>query len=50
MKLCPHLFGWSYNTHRTRRWCRLCGQQQRREKDEQTDERRWVDVPDHDDG
>ena len=30
-RLCPHRFGWSYNTHRRRRWCRLCGQQQRNE-------------------
>lgn len=28
--ICPHWFGWSYNTFRTRRFCRLCGHQQRR--------------------
>jgi len=28
-RLCPHPFGWSYNTHRRRRFCRLCAQQQR---------------------
>jgi hypothetical protein len=29
-RLCPHPFGWSYNTHRRRRFCRLCAHQQRR--------------------
>ena len=29
MSLCPHKFGWDYNTSRTRRWCLLCAQPQR---------------------
>lgn len=37
-RLCPHRFGWSYNTHRRRRFCRVCGQEQRRIA------QRWVDV------
>lgn len=28
-RLCPHWFGWSYNTYGRRRWCRLCALQQR---------------------
>ena len=30
-RLCPHIFGWSYNTYRTRRFCRACAHQQRAE-------------------
>jgi hypothetical protein len=29
MSLCPHKFGWDYDTSRTRRWCLLCANQQR---------------------
>jgi hypothetical protein len=29
MNLCPHKFGWDYNTSRDRRWCLLCAQGQR---------------------
>lgn len=29
MSLCPHKFGWDYNTSRDRRWCLLCAQGQR---------------------
>jgi hypothetical protein len=27
-RLCPHIFGWSYNPSRYVRFCRLCGQRQ----------------------
>jgi hypothetical protein len=31
-RFCPHgLLGWSYNTHRRRRFCRICAKQQRRD-------------------
>jgi hypothetical protein len=29
VSLCPHKFGWDYDTSRTRRWCLLCARQQR---------------------
>jgi hypothetical protein len=28
-RICPHWFGWSYNTYRRRRWCRVCAKQRR---------------------
>jgi hypothetical protein len=31
-RLCPHGW-WSYNTYRRRRWCRVCGLQQRSVED-----------------
>jgi hypothetical protein len=29
-RVCPHWFGWSYNTTRRRRYCHVCGQEQKR--------------------
>ena len=39
--VCPHVAGWSYNTHRRRRWCYACAQQQRLDRPSG----RWIDVP-----
>jgi hypothetical protein len=51
-RLCPHWFGWSYNTHRRRRWCMLCAQQQRQVEELRPGDRAtfamndevWIDV------
>jgi hypothetical protein len=44
-KLCPHIFGWSYNDPRNLRFCRMCAKRQHLELHGAEYREVWVDGP-----